>query len=236
MEPDSRGDPECRLRWTTKSTRTLADELTRQGFEVTHSVVAGLLTEMGYSLQGARKSTEGNEHPDRDAQFRYLANQVRRFQAAGQPVVSVDTKKKELLGNFAPAGQRWRPAGHPLRANMHDFPDPHLGKAVPYGVYDVTEDAGWVSVGGSADTAEFAVATLRRWWTEMGSVAYPEATQLLITADSGGSNGSRNRLWKRELANFAKDTGIEVFVCHFPPGTSKWNKIEHRLFDHISMN
>jgi hypothetical protein len=236
VEPDSRGDPGCALRWTTKSTRTLADELTRQGFSITHSVVATLLADMGYSLQAAQKSAEGTEHPDRDAQFRYLSDMVDQFRTCGQPVISVDTKKKELLGNFAPTGRGWRPAGQPIQANMHDFPDSELGKAIPYGVYDLAHDAGWVSVGATADTAEFAVATIHRWWAEVGSVTYPQATRLLITADAGGSNSSRSRLWKRELAAFTKDVGIEIVVCHFPPGTSKWNKIEHRLFSHISLN
>jgi transposase len=236
VEPESRGDPECVLRWTTKSTRNLADELTEQGFEITHSVVARLLADMGYSLQAARKSAEGSDHPDRDTQFRYLANLVQQFRAAGQPVISVDAKKKELIGNFAPGGRQWRPAGQPVETNTHDFPDEELGKAVPYGVYDVADNTGWVSVGGSSDTAEFAVSTIHRWWNEVGSAAHPEATQLLITADAGGSNSSRSRLWKRELAAFAQDAGLDVVVCHFPPGTSKWNKIEHRLFSHISMN
>ena len=191
VEPGSRGDPECALRWTTKSTRTLADELTKLGLVVTHSVVATLLADLGYSLQAARKSAEGTDHPDRDAQFRYLADLVERFRAAGEPVISVDAKKKELIGNFAPAGRGWRPVGEPVETNTHDFPDEELGNAVPYGVYDVAGNAGWVSVGGSSDTAEFAVSTIRRWWTEVGAVAYPEATRLLITADSGGSNSSR---------------------------------------------
>jgi len=236
VEPGSRGDPECALRWTTKSTRNLADELTERGFSITHSVVAKLLAAMGYSLQAASKSAEGSDHPDRDAQFRYLAGLVERFRAAGEPVISVDAKKKELIGNFAPAGRQWRPAGQPVETDTHDFPDPELGKAVPYGVYDVAANAGWVSVGGSSDTAEFAVSAIRRWWAEVGAVAYPDATTLLITADSGGSNSSRGRLWKKELAAFAKDAGLDVVVCHFPPGTSKWNKIEHCLFSHISMN
>jgi transposase len=236
VEPGSRGDPECALRWTTKSTRNLADELTGRGFAVTHSVVAKVLAAMGYSLQSARKSAEGSDHPDRDAQFRYLTGLIERFRAEGEPVISVDAKKKELIGNFATAGRQWRPTGQPVETNTHDFPDPELGKAVPYGVYDVAGDTGWVSAGGSADTAEFAVSTIRRWWTEVGAVAYPGASKLLITADSGGSNSARGRLWKRELAAFAKDTGLDVVVCHFPPGTSKWNKIEHRLFSHISMN
>ncbi|MCA1694454.1 MAG: ISAzo13 family transposase, partial [Actinobacteria bacterium] len=236
VEPDSRGDPECALRWTTKSTRDLADELTRRGFEITHSVVAKLLADMGYSLQAASKSAEGSDHPDRDAQFRYLAGLVEQFRAAGEPVISVDAKNKELIGNFAPKGRQWRPAGQPVKTNTHDFPDEELGKAVPYGVYDLAGDAGWVSVGGGSDTAEFAVSTIRRWWSEVGATAYPEATELLITADSGGSNSSRGRLWKKEIAAFAKDAGLNIVVCHFPPGTSKWNKIEHRLFSHISMN
>jgi transposase len=224
VKPGSRGDPECALRWTTKSTRTLADELTEQGFVVTHSVVAKLLAAMGYSLQAARKSAEGSDHPDRDAQFRYLTGLVKQFRAAGKPVISVDAKKKELIGNFATAGRGWRPVGQPVETNTHDFPDPELGKAVPYGVYDVAEDTGWVSVGGSSDTAEFTVATIRRWWTEVGTAAYPEASRLLITADSGDSNSSRGRLWKRELAAFAKDAGLDVVVCHFSPGTSKWSR------------
>jgi hypothetical protein len=236
VEPDSRGDPECALRWTTKSTRDLADELTTRGFEITHSVVAKLLADMGYSLQAASKSAEGSDHPDRDAQFRYLAGLVEQFRTAGEPVISVDAKNKELLGNFAPKGRQWRPAGQPVKTNTHDFPDKELGKAIPYGVYDLAGNAGWVSVGGSSNTAEFAVSTIRRWWSEVGSTAYPEATTLLITADSGGSNSSRGRLWKKEIAAFAKDAGLNVVVCHFPPGTSKWNKIEHRLFSHISMN
>jgi hypothetical protein len=236
VEPGSRGDPECALRWTTKSTRTLADQLTEQGFAVGHSVVARLLADQGYSLQAASKSAEGSDHPDRDAQFRYLAGLVEQFRAAGEPVISVDAKKKELIGNFAPAGRQWRPTGQPVVTNTHDFPDKELGKAVPYGIYDVANNAGWVSVGGSADTAEFAVSTIRRWWTEIGTGTYATATKLLITADSGGSNSARGRLWKKEIAAFAKDAGLDVVVCHFPPGTSKWNKIEHRLFSHISMN
>lgn len=236
VEPESRGDPECALRWTTRSTRSLADELTGQGFAVTHSVVAKVLVAQGYSLQAAQKSAEGSDHPDRDAQFRYLAGLVERFRAAGEPVISVDAKNKELIGNFAPKGKQWRPVGRPVEVNTHDFPDKELGKAVPYGVYDLAENAGWVSVGGSSDTAEFAVSTIRRWWSEVGVLAYPEATTLLITADSGGSNSSRGRLWKKELADFAEEAGIDIVVCHFPPGTSKWNKIEHRLFSHISMN
>jgi hypothetical protein len=236
VEPESRGDPECALRWTTKSTRDLAKELTNRGFQITHSVVAKMLNAMGYSLQSASKVVEGSFHPDRDAQFRYIANLVDEFLKAGEPVASVDAKKKELIGNFAVPGQQWRPRGEPVETNSHDFPDKELGKAVPYGVYDIGANAGWVSVGNSADTAEFAVGTIRRWWERVGSVRYPNAKRLLITADSGGSNSASGRLWKRELASFARDTGLDVLVCHFPAGTSKWNKIEHRLFSHISRN
>lgn len=236
VEPESRGDPERALRWTTKSTRTLADELTRRGYAITHSVVAKMLNSMGYSLQGASKVLEGEDHPDRDAQFRYIADLVEEFRAAGEPVASVDAKKKELIGNFAPRGQQWRPKGEPVETKSHDFPDKDLGKAVPYGVFDIDANAGWVSVGNSADTAEFAVSTIRRWWDEVGSIRYPDAKRLLITADSGGSNSARGRLWKRELSTFARDIGLDVVVCHFPAGTSKWNKIEHRLFSHISRN
>jgi transposase len=236
VEPESRGDPERALRWTTKSTRTLAEELTRRGYEITHSVVAKMLASMGYSLQGASKVLEGESHPDRDAQFRYIADLVEEFRRAGEPVASVDAKKKENVGNFAPQGQQWRPRGEPIETKSHDFPDKELGKAVPYGVYDIADNNGWVSVGGSADTAEFAVTTIRRWWTEVGKPRYPNATKLLITADSGGSNSSRGRLWKRELSAFARDAGLDITVCHFPAGTSKWNKIEHRLFSQISRN
>lgn len=236
VEPESRGDPECVLRWTTKSTRTLARELSRRGYRITHSVVAQMLHSMGYSLQGSSKVLKGESHPDRDAQFRYIANLVSEFMAAGEPVASVDAKKKEMIGNFAPRGQQWRPRGEPIETKSHDFPDPELGKAIPYGVFDIAANAGWVSVGNSADTSEFAVSTIRRWWDEVGSVRYPKATRLLITADSGGSNSARGRLWRRELSSFARDTGLDVVVCHFPAGTSKWNKIEHRLFSHISRN
>lgn len=236
VEPESRGDPERALRWTTKSTRTLADELTRRGYPITHSVVAKMLNSMGYSLQSASKVLEGEDHPDRDAQFRYIADLVEEFRAAGEPAASVDAKKKELIGNFAPRGQQWRPKGEPVETKSHDFPDAELGKAVPYGVFDIDANAGWVSVGNSADTAEFAVSTIRRWWGEVGSIRYPDATRLLITADSGGSNSARGRLWKRELSAFARDVGLDIVVCHFPAGTSKWNKIEHRLFSHISRN
>jgi hypothetical protein len=179
---------------------------------------------------------EGSSHPDRDAQFQYIANLVREFREAGEPVASIDAKKKELIGNFATPGRQWRPRGEPVEVNSHDFPDEELGKAVPYGVYDIGANAGWVSVGNSADTAEFAVGTIRRWWERVGSIRYPKATRLLLTADSGGSNSASGKLWKRELASFAHDTGLDVMVCHFPAGTSKWNKIEHRLFSHISRN
>ena len=236
VEPDTRGDPMSPLRWTAKSTRTLADELTRQGHRVSASTVAGLLTGLGYSLQATSKQVEGAQHPDRDAQFRYVSEQAKRQLAAGQPVVSVDTKKKELVGRYANGGREWRPAGEPERVLVHDFPDPELGKAIPYGVYDLGANAGWVSVGTDHDTAAFAVSTLRRWWQQAGRALYPTATQLLVCADAGGSNGYRVRAWKTELARFAAETGLQVTVCHLPPGTSKWNKIEHRLFSHISMN
>ncbi len=236
VEPDSRGDPMCPLRWTSKSTRILAEELRRQGFEISHVTVAELLHRMGYSLQAPAKENEGAQHPDRDAQFRHIDAQAREHLGAGEPVVSVDTKKKEVVGNLANKGREWQPEGKPARVDVHDFPDPEVGKAIPYGVYDVGANEGFVSVGDDADTAAFAVATIRRWWDDVGRVAYPDATRLLITADAGGSNGYRNRLWKLELGRLAADTGLRITVCHFPPGTSKWNKIEHRLFSAISMN
>ncbi len=236
VDPESRGDPESPLRWTTKSTSHLAGELAAAGHEVAARTVARLLGEAGYSLQGNAKSVEGKQHPDRDAQFRYISAQVVAFQAAGDPVISVDTKKKELVGNYANGGAEWEPAGAPRRVNVHDFADKDLGKAVPYGVYDVTANTGWVNVGTDADTGQFAVESIRRWWNTVGRSAYPHAARLLITADSGGSNGSRLRLWKTELAAFAGQAGLEVTVLHLPPGTSKWNKVEHRLFSHISMN
>ena len=236
VEPESRGDPMCPLRWTTKSTRTLADELRRQGFEISHVTVADLLHRMGYSLQAPAKENEGAQHADRDAQFRHIDSQAREHLDAGQPVVSVDTKKKEVVGNLANKGREWQPEKSPTRVDVHDFPDPEVGKAIPYGVYDLAANEGYVAVGDDADTAAFAVATIRRWWDEVGRVAYPDATRLLITADAGGSNGYRNRLWKRELGRLAADTGLAITVCHFPPGTSKWNKVEHRLFSAISTN
>jgi len=236
VEPESRGDPMCPLRWTTKSTRTLADELGRQGFTVSHVTVGVLLHEMGYSLQSNAKENEGRQHEDRDAQFVHLNDEVERHLAAGQPVISVDAKKKEVTGKLKNKGETWEPKGQPQRVDVHDFPDPEVPKAVPYGVYDLAANEGFVSVGESGDTAAFAVETIRRWWDLVGMHAYPDATKLLITADAGGSNGYRTRLWKVELAELAKDTGIEITVCHFPPGTSKWNKVEHRLWSHVSMN
>ena len=235
VEPESRGDPMTRLRWTTKSTRTLAEELTRQGHPISHHSVGRLLGDLDYSLQGNAKTVEGTQHADRDAQFRYIHDQVRAAQAAGQPAASIDAKKKELVGQYANKGRDWRPQGDPTRVDVHDFRGP-AGKAIPYGVYDLAANSGWVAVGQDGDTAAFAVATISRWWTTVGSPAYPQATTLLLIADAGGSNGYRLRLWKKELAALADDTGLTITVCHMPPGTSKWNKIEHRLFSHISMN
>ena len=225
VDPESRGDPMCRLRWTTKSTRTLARELQAQGYEISHVTVAQLLHQMGYSLQAPAKENEGAQHVDRDAQFRHLNAQVEAHLDAGQPVISVDTKKKEVVGNLKNGGREWQPAKTPVRVDVHDFPDPEVGKAVPYGVYDMAANEGFVVVGDDGDTAEFAVASIRRWWDQVGRVAYPAATRLLITADAGGSNGYRTRLWKVELAKLAAEAGIEITVCHFPPGTSKWNKV-----------
>jgi len=236
VDPDTRGDPQSPLRWTTRSTRQLAEALCAQGFHVSDDTVGRLLRTQGYRLQQTVKTLEGAQHPDRDAQFRYINEQATAHLAAGQPVVSVDTKKKELVGNYANGGVEWQPSGKPVEVAVHDFPDPKVGKAIPYGVYDLRADTGWVSVGTDHDTAAFAVATLRRWWERVGQAAYPDATRLLVTADAGGSNGYRLRLWKTELARFAADIGLAVTVCHFPPGTSKWNRIEHRLFSHISMN
>ncbi len=236
VEPEERGDPMSPLRWTTKSTRNLAAELTRQGHKVGADTVGDLLREEGFSLQGNAKTIEGTRHPDRDAQFRYINEQVKDHQGTADPVVSVDTKKKELVGQFANAGREWRPKGQPTAARTHDFPDDSLGKAVPYGVYDITGDTGWVSVGTDHDTAAFAVESIRRWWKAAGRSDYPAARRLLITADAGGSNGYRTRAWKAGLAALAVETGLEITCCHFPPGTSKWNKVEHRLFSHITMN
>jgi hypothetical protein len=236
VEPLTRGDPESPLRWTCKSTRKLAEELQNQGHAVGERTVAMLLHRAGYSLQSNRKVREGASHPDRNAQFEHINAEVMAFQRRGQPVVSVDTKKKELVGNFRNGGREWRPQGEPEEVRVHDFQDPALGKAIPYGVYDVTNNQGWVSVGIDHDTAKFAAETIRRWWRKMGVKRFPNAKKLLITADGGGSNGSRCRLWKVALQDLADKIGLELGVCHFPPGTSKWNKIEHRLFCHITQN
>jgi hypothetical protein len=236
VEPTTRGDPENPLRWTCLSTRQLAAALNQQGHRIGRQTVATLLDQLGYSLQGNQKTKEGSSHPDRDAQFRYIHGRVEEFQRRGQPVVSVDTKKKELVGDFKNAGREWRPKGDPEPVRVYDFVDKALGKVNPYGVYDTAANVGWVSVGVDHDTAEFAVETLRRWWLKMGRLRYPAATELLVTADGGGSNGSRVRLWKVALQRLADETGLQITVCHFPPGTSKWNKIEHRMFSHISMN
>jgi hypothetical protein len=236
VEPTARGDPESPLRWTCKSTHKLADELGAQGHRVSARTVAELLVGMDYSLQATSKQVEGAQHPDRDGQFRYLNEQARQHLADSQPVISVDTKKKEVVGNLANKGREWQPKGAPVRVDVHDFPDPNIGKAIPYGVYDLGADQGWVTVGDDHDTAAFAVATIRRWWQMVGKVAYPDAARLLVTADAGGSNSYRSRLWKVELGKLAAETGLAITVCHFPPGTSKWNRIEHRLFSQISMN
>ena len=228
VEPDMRGDPMSPLRWTTKSTRNLAAELTRQGHRVCADVVGDLLREEGFSLQGNAKTMEGRQHPDRDGQFRYINEQAREFQQAGDPVISVDCKKKELVGPYKNAGRQWRPKGDPVRVDTHDFPDKELGKAVPYGIYDLTANAGWVNVGTDHDTAAFAVESIRRWWNGVGRSAYPQAGRLLITADAGGSNSYRTRAWKTELAALAAQIGLPITVCHLPPGTSKWNRIEVR--------
>jgi len=236
VDPVTRGDPMSLLVWTTKSTRNLAGALTKMGHAVSDRTVARMLRELGFSLQGNAKVIEGGQHADRDAQFRYLAAQVGEHAAAGAPVVSVDAKKKELVGEFKNAGKEYRPAGSPHRVNVHDFADKNLGKAIPYGIYDVSANTGWVTVGTDHDTSAFAVATLRRWWDTIGKARYPDANRLLICADGGGSNGYRIRAWKIELAKFAADTGLTITVSHLPPGTSKWNKIEHRLFSQITMN
>jgi transposase len=236
LEAATRGDPEAPLLWTSKSTRNLADELGGLGHRVSHDTVSRLLEEIGYSLQANRKTREGKDHADRDAQFEYINQQVRAFQEAGQPVVSVDAKKKELVGDFRNPGREWHRRGEPEEVRAKDFPDKQLGKAIPEGVYDLGRNEGWVSVGIDHDTAEFAAASLRRWWEEMGAAAYPKACRLLITADAGGSNGHRSRLWKVALQGLADDLGLRISVCHFPPGTSKWNKIEHRMFSYITKN
>jgi transposase len=236
VDPETRGDPMSLLVWTTKSTRNLAGALTKTGHPVSDRTVAKMLQDMGFSLQGNAKVIEGKQHADRDAQFQYLASQVGEHVAAGQPVVSVDTKKKEIVGEFKNGGREYQPAGQPEPVRVHDFMDKELGKAIPYGIYDVSANTGWVSVGNDHDTSAFAVATLRSWWDTIGKARYPNADKLLICADGGGSNGSRVRAWKIELAAFAAQTGLTVTVCHLPPGTSKWNRIEHRLFSQITMN
>lgn len=236
VDPETRGDPMTPLRWTSKSLRTLASELTRLGHDVSATLVQRLLHEAGYSLQANAKTMEGRQHVDRDAQFRHIHDTVKGRVAAGEPVISIDSKKKELVGPFKNAGVQWRPGGSPEHVNVHDFMDHTLGKAIPYGVYDVAANTGWVSVGVDHETAAFAVNTIRSWWTTQGHRTYPTATRLLITADSGGANGSRRRTWKTELAALAAETGLQISVCHLPPGTSKWNKIEHRLFAQITRN
>ncbi len=236
VEPETRGHPMSLLRWTSKSAKKLADELVRKGFEVSARTVLRLLHQLGYSLQANAKVTEGRQHADRDAQFRYLNDMAAGFIDDAQPAISVDTKKKELIGDFANGGAEWAPGGEPERVRVHDFADPALGKVVPYGIYDVANDEGWVNVGDNADTAEFAVNSIRRWWTQMGQARFPEAERLLITADGGGSNGYRLRAWKTQLGILAEETGLRITVCHYPPGTSKWNRIEHRMFSFITMN
>lgn len=236
IAPETRGDPMSPLRWTCKSTRQLAEALAGRGFAVSHRVVGELLHHLGYSLQANAKTREGKQSPDRDAQFRYISQTSGRYLTAGWPVISVDTKKKELVGDFKNAGREWRPRGEPEEVRVHDFLVKELGRAVPYGIYDLACNAGWVSVGMSGDTAAFAVQTIRTWWREVGRLRYPGATRLTITADGGGSNGSRVRLWKRELQGLADELGIDIVVHHLPPGTSKWNKIEHRLFSFITRN
>jgi len=235
VEPTRRGDPQSALAWTTLSLARLSKELAGKGFTASIGVVRRILAEQGFSLQANAKTLEGGQHPDRDQQFSYLNDMVAGHQASADPVISVDTKKKELVGDYKNKGVEWRPAGCPEQVKVHDFIG-EQGRANPYGVYDVTADTGWVSVGTDHDTAEFAVNTIRSWWTTVGAAVYPGARRLLVTADAGGSNGHRVRLWKTELARFAADTGLAITVCHLPPGTSKWNKIEHRLFSHISMN
>jgi transposase len=236
VEPTTRGDPMSPLRWTCKSLRTLAEELQRQGHVVSHETVSKVLQELGYSLQANRKTREGAEHPDRNAQFEHIAQRAREFQERAQPVISVDAKKKELVGDFKNAGREWHPQGQPPEVRVHDFQDKELGKALPYGIYDIGANTGWVSVGVDHDTPEFAAESIYRWWREMGCQTYPDAKELLITADGGGSNGARTRLWKVGLQRMADATGLTINVCHLPPGTSKWNKIEHQMFCHITRN
>ncbi len=236
VDPVTRGHPQSPLRWTCKSTGKLAEELTRQNHPVSDRTVAALLRAAGYSLQANRKTQEGASHPDRNAQFEYINQRVLAYHRGSEPVISVDTKKKELVGEFKNTGQEWEPSGQPQEVKVHDFPNPKLGKAIPYGVYDLASNEGWVSIGIDHDTAEFAIASIRRWWQEMGDRRFPRVNRLLITADGGGSNSSRNRLWRVCLQTLADDLGLRLEVCHFPPGTSKWNKIEHRLFCFISKN
>ena len=236
IEPTTRGDPESPLCWTTKSLRTLAAELQKLGYKVSHSRVADMLHILGYSLQANKKTIEGTDHPDRADQFKHRNEKCKTFQSEKQPVISVDSKKKENIGNFKNSGRELRPKKDPILVNVYDFKDKELGKVNPYGVYDITNNSGWVNVGIDNDTASFAVESIRRWWNMMGCKVYPEAKKLMITADCGGSNGYRVRLWKVELQKFADETGLEISVCHFPPGTSKWNKIEHRLFSQITLN
>jgi hypothetical protein len=236
VDPATRGDPMSPLRWSSKSTAKLAEELNRQGYAISASTVADMLKDQGYSLQANRKTREGSSHPDRDAQFQHINEETKAFQQRGAPVVSVDAKKKELVGDYKNGGREWRPKRSPEKVQVHDFPDKEKGKTTPYGVYDLTNNEGWVSVGTDHDTAEFAVQTIRSWWQQMGSNVYPGARELLIMADGGGSNGSRTRLWKVALQRLADETGMAVSVCHFPPGTSKWNKIEHRMFSYITKN
>ena len=236
VEPDTRGDPESPLRWTLKSTYRLAEELTRQQHPVSARSVAGLLHKAGYSLQGNRKTREGSSHPDRNAQFEHINEQVKRFLQVQQPAISIDTKKKELVGDFKNAGKEWRPKGQPEEVRIHDFVDKKLGKVIPHGIYDLANNQGWVSVGITHDTARFAAHSILRWWERMGALRFPDAQELLITADGGGSNNHRSRLWKIVLQELADETGLKLCVCHFPPGTSKWNKIEHRLFCFITQN
>ena len=235
-EPATRGDPQSPLRWTTESTRKLAEQLTETGHPISHTAVAKLLRSLGYSLQGTRKKMEGSQHPDRDDQFRYINKLATEFLAAGDPVISVDTKKKELVGQFAQAGQEWHPQGEPVEVSTYDFPEQADGKAIPYGVYDLAHNSAWVSVGIDHDTSVFAVATIEKWWQHMGKKKYPNTRRIFVTADGGGSNGHRLWLWKHELARLATATGLDIIVSHYPPGTSKWNKIEHRLFSRITQN
>ena len=236
VEPFELGDPQSPLRWTCKSLTNLQAELYAQGFQAGRTKIAGILVSLGYSLQSNRKTREGIDHPDRNKQFEHIARRVAACRRGGRPAISVDTKKKEVLGRKKNAGKEYRPKGTPVEVDTHDFPDPKFGKAVPYGVYDIEENEAWVSIGISSDTAEFAVEAIRRWWRELGQERYTNPRRMLITADSGGSNGHRNRLWKLELQRLANETGMTIEVCHYPPGTSKWNKIEHRLFCHITHN